>query len=141
MYYYAITIRKLSNPKPEDYTEYLNAIDHKFPQAHVEVHYEVTPKSNGNHNVHMHGVIKTPHYLPFKAFNQIFPKKGWSTDIQKMYSVGWKAYITKQNLLTIKDVNTHLAALNKVKFVKHLNAVSPPSPTMVPTKNLFLRYK
>lgn len=102
MYYYAFTIRRLAGSIEEKIhgpTEHIAAIKRRYTHLEIEYHYEVVHKANGSHNIHLHGMIKTPKKVLYKFLH---PGEGYHFWIDACKSVrAWTVYITKDCLRTI----------------------------------------
>lgn len=98
MYYYAFTLRPLKGTiedKIESLMVHMQYLDTQYKHIDLTHHYEIVEKENGNHNVHVHGMIKTPRKLLKKMLH---PGAGFHFWIDACKSeLAWNVYITKQN--------------------------------------------
>ena len=97
MYYYGFTLRRLTNGTPEEKVDSLLSVlsEYKryYGRAHIEYHFEVVTKSNGNHNIHVHGVMKTPR-KPF--LKKMHPGQGYHFYVEELSNeMAWEKYMTK----------------------------------------------
>lgn len=103
MHYYAGTIRKLSRglPRSEEFDSIIADFKKKYTHIDVRYHLEMVEKINGNHNVHIHLMLKSPKAVNYRMLNSVCPKgySSWCKSINngKAGQYAWNAYITKED--------------------------------------------
>lgn len=101
MYYYAFTSRLLTGSIKDKVTSpesWIVEIRKKYPHLDIRYHYEYVLNSQreGNHNVHIHGMISTPRKVLYKL---IHPGPNYHFWIEAVKTVAaWNVYITKNNI-------------------------------------------
>lgn len=99
-YYYCLTIRRTTAQKNvkqvtkalKEYEYQYHKIQKKYPDSHIDYHYEIVPKSNGL-NVHFHAMIKCPQQMYL-----LFNSRGYSFKFEICVShLAWDKYITKKS--------------------------------------------
>lgn len=102
-HYYAITLRKTTPIKTSKQVEslvnryygILKFVKTRNTKLSIRYTLESEPKNNGSHNVHLHGVIKSPHCIanPLKLFPR---EKGMHIYARPAISqVAWDKYMDK----------------------------------------------
>lgn len=118
MYYYAGTIRKLSGslPTPEDLDEIVIRLKQKYTHIDVRYNLEIVEKLNGNHNVHIHYMLKSQRKVMYKMIKSILPPTYglWHEFVKSKQA--WLAYITKADQ---HDVRDQLYYYNEVPQQEH----------------------
>lgn len=100
MYYYAFTIRCMSFirtlPTYETFNSMITHFKTKYTWTDVRHHLEIVEKKNGNHNVHIHGMISTPRKLSRRMMESVLKDGYVLTNFGFVNSKGaWTCYITK----------------------------------------------
>jgi len=101
MYYYAFTIRCMNfithRPTLQDFTRMVQAYKTKYTWTDIRFHLEIVEKQNGNHNVHIHGMISSPKKLSDRMLKSVIDEGYCVTDHDFVKSkAAWTTYITKQ---------------------------------------------
>lgn len=102
MFYYAFTIRcmnfKKHLPTLEDFVFIIKSFKEKYTHADVRYHLEVVQKLNGNHNVHIHGIIFAKKSMVIRQLKSVLPEGYCVTDFGSVRHMrAWNLYITKTN--------------------------------------------
>lgn len=100
MYYYAFTIRCMSFIRLKPTYSLFESIIEKFKAKYnwvtVEWNLEVKQKKNGNHNVHVHGMVSTPKKVIKRMLESVTDQGYTVTQFEYVKSQSaWKAYRTK----------------------------------------------
>lgn len=145
MYYYAFTVRCMNfekyQPTLSDFKAMMTAYKKKYTWTDIRYHLEVVEKLNGNHNVHIHGMVSTPKKVVRKMLDSVLPEGYVCTDHSSVRSkTAWIAYITQsqdselqlENLLTAgvgpdllgDDEDISIETEEYIEFMKSLNDVN-----------------
>lgn len=106
MYYYALTLDKISKPAlPIHYEDFIRNFVSEYPTSECEFHYEEGKQGR----LHIHGMVKTPTKIYVNKLKRLAPSSDYN--IQFVFvknQVAWKAYIKK-------DINKETEILKKWK--------------------------
>lgn len=131
MYYYAFTLRPTKR-NPVDTK--LSLIENQLMYIQEEVypyedgiefkhHYEVVMAKNGQHNIHIHSLIKSPR----RVYVNRLLAEGFKVHLQECDNRNaWDNYINKQGLSTPDDVRNYIKRA-KEATVRNM----PPAPVGV----------
>lgn len=95
MYYYALTLDKISKPSlPHYYETFIQEFTKAYPKAQFEYHYEEGKQGR----LHIHGMVSSPTKIYVNRLKSLAPSSDYN--LQYVFvknQVAWKAYITKDS--------------------------------------------
>lgn len=108
MYYYAFTIRCMSfirlKPTYGVFESIIGSFTSKYSWITADWNLEVKEKKNGNHNVHVHGMLSTPKKVVKRMLESVTESGYTVTQFEYVKSQSaWKAYRTKESHLMHKE--------------------------------------
>lgn len=109
MYYYAFTIRRLNGTDfqkvdgPGAHIEYLK---NEYPNLQIGFHYELVKKENGNHNIHVHGMISSTKKVRYARLHPGSEYHFWIEPVKTVNA--WNVYMTKSNMTKPEHVLDNL---------------------------------
>ena len=113
--HYALTMRFLDHmPLASEYDDLIKKVKEAMPHLDIRYHLEIVYKLNGNHNIHLHGMIKTDKYLSYKKLRNLCPEK-FHMFIEPIRSKSaWNTYITKEDQRSVRDaiIKAHINRLD-----------------------------
>lgn len=116
-YYYCFTLRNLIEPKPEPIMDTLTLLKRNMPTSNIEYHFEIVYKRNGNHNLHIHGMITSTRSIYGKMLRRLVPEGIYFyfeplRTSKQVYNI----YASKQGLRTLEDVYKKLDFYNNLIY-------------------------
>lgn len=95
MYYYVLTLDKISNPPgfPSTYENIISLFKKMYPKATIDYNYEEGEKQM---RLHIHALISSPTKIYINRLRSIVPKEDYSLHFETLRSeLAWKAYMSK----------------------------------------------